>query len=172
MRSIIIGVSAVGLVAVMAGGALAAPGGVKGPPTPGVHTLEPCVFTDGVLDGWDGATDELFICAWDVRNRPQTFTFRMETVDGGTMRDPYLGVKDAFLPEGDFCFVSRPEGHWFTEATFGPFTLPEDGSCGDEWNDGDPDRFALMVTVEPPQKKYTYSGARLVLEASESPSSP
>lgn len=168
MRRVIVGALALGLLAVMTGGALAAPGGGKGPPDwDHVRQLDPCEFTaDGVLMGWDGTTDELFICEWMVDPLPQTFTFRMEAADGGTFRDPFLSVKDAFLPEGDICFADRPAGHWFTAVTFDPFTLPDDGTCGDQWDDGAPNSFALMVMVEPPQKKYPYSGARLVLEPS------
>jgi hypothetical protein len=135
------------MVTSLAAIASAAPGGVPGKPpgdttTTTLPVLEDCTFVDGVLVGWYGTTDDLFICAWTVTDRPQTFSFHMQ----GSFRNPYLGIKDAFLPEGDFCEVSHTRGY-FTDYFPPEVTLPDSGICGDRWDDQNQDLFALMVMV-------------------------
>lgn len=134
------------LVLATAGPAAAAHGGNPGlPQPPPPDERPPCAFdADGVLVGWDGSTDELYICLWAVEERPAWYTFHME----GHFRNPYLGVKDAFLPEGDLCFVERGLQQWYDAYEFTTFHLPENGVCGDRWDDTNPDRFALMISVQ------------------------
>jgi hypothetical protein len=147
MRRALIVLLALVMVTSLAAIASAAPGGVPGKPpgdttTTTLPVLEDCTFTNGVLEGWDGTTDDLFICAWTVTDRPQTFSFHMQ----GSFRNPYLGIKDAFLPEGDFCAVEQTRGY-FTDFLFTDVVLPESGVCGDRWDDGNEDLFAVMVMV-------------------------
>ena len=147
MRRVFIVLLALAMFTSLAATSSAAPGGVPGKP-PGTTTtttlpdLEECSFTNGVLDGWDGTSNELFVCGWTVIDRTQTFSFHIQ----GSFRNPYLGIKDAFLPEGDFCAVEHTRGH-FADYFFTEVILPGSGVCGDRWDDQDEDLFALMVMV-------------------------
>jgi hypothetical protein len=171
MRRTAIVILAVILLLGLSGLSWAAPGGVPGPPsdsstTTTIPAIDRCVFDDtGVLEGWSGTPDDLFICDWVVDHLPQSVYFQMEALGGGIFRNAYIGVKDAFEPAGDFCFVERlGQRGSYTEFTFGPVGLPSDGVCGDRWDDGrGPLHFALMVEVGKLRRNDVDAGVRLCL---------
>ncbi len=137
MRRVVILFVVVGLLVALPGAATA-----KGKPT--APEIGRCEFEEGVLQGWDDGSRG-FVCQWYV---PERGTYRLH-LEGSVLR-PYLAVKDAWLPQGNFCHKEVHNG-WHTALVSDSFSLPADGECLEDYppeygeDDWGVDYFALHV---------------------------
>ena len=100
------------------------------PPEPDPPAVVICDFNDsGMLEHYKGTESGPYKCEWTVE--PGKYSFELKAVSGApSVLRPHLFVTDAY-PLGDKCFDLVENGWQDLSYTFGPFTLPEDGACGD-----------------------------------------